>query len=248
MFLQRPAQKFVAFDAQQRQRGGVGLHDLAAQVGGNHAVGDGSERDLQPFGLGGEGLAGFAAFGHVAVDEDRLALVGRRAGGGDGVQRLGGNLHPMPRAVAMPQTEGRDERDGRHDAFAELLDHGGHVVLVDERGEIVSEQILGPVAEQVLVVRADVGVKTVLGHLADEVEGVLGDETVTLLLALRIIARLVQSAVFLAQPLEFPQEVFARGAFEGGRSCRSSDGDGRENGAGRMAHRSRSKPETRQCR
>ena len=117
----------------------------------------------------------------------------------------------MPRTVAVPQAERRDERDGRHDALAELLDHGGHVVLVDERGEIIPEQVLGPVAEQVLVVGTDVGVKPCWDTSQMRVEGVLGDEAVTLLPALGVVARLVQDAVFLAQTFDFLQEVFVRG-------------------------------------
>ena len=129
VFVERLAEQRVALDAQQVERGFVGLHDPAAEVGGNHPVGDGAKRDGQPFGLGGERAAGLAALGHVAVNEDRLSLVGRRSRARvGGVQRLGGHLQPAPASVLVPQAERADEGDPRDDALAEFFHHAVHVL------------------------------------------------------------------------------------------------------------------------
>ena len=81
-------------------------------------------------------------------------------------------------------------------------------------GEILPEQFLGPVAEDFLMVGADVGVNPVLRHLADQVERVFGDEPVALLAALGLVARLAQGvvvggerAVFAGAAVRVPRAV-----------------------------------------
>ena len=162
----------VVLQPEQAQGGVVGLDHPAVEIGGNHPVGDGPERDRQPFGLGGQRAAGLVAFGHVAVDEDRLPVIRRDAKCGHGgavgrlpfEQRFGGSLQPPPRTVLGAQPEGGDERDARHDALAEFLHHPGDIVGVDEGGKILPDQFLGLVTEDFLVVGADVGVKNRVGR------------------------------------------------------------------------------------
>ncbi len=224
LFVDGLMQDRVVAQPEQAQGGVVGLDDSTFEVGGDHPVGDGPEGDGQPFGFRGERAAGLAAFGHVAVHEDRLPVVGidarRRRGerggrGGVGVgvvlERFGGRLQPAPGAILGAQPERAHERDAGDDALAEFLHDPGHVVGVDEGGEILSEQFLRAVAEDFEVVGADVSVKTVLGNLANQVEGALGDEPIAPLATRGLVARLAQGTVLGGEGAVLGLEAFEFG-------------------------------------
>ena len=131
----------------------------------------------------------------------------------------------MPGAVLGAQPERAHKRHPRHDALAELLHHARHVVGVDEGREILAKKFLGPVAEDLLVVGADVGVKAVLRNLADQVKGVLGDEPVAALAARGLVARFAQGTVLSGESAVFGLEAFEfREEFVSGQGGRKVHG------------------------
>ena len=114
-------------------------------------------------------------------------------------QGFGGEFHPAPAAGPVAQAKSGHEGQPGHHAVAEFLHDAVHVIVVNEGGKALAEQFLGAVAEDFVVVGADVGVSPVLGNLADEIQRVFGDDPVMLLLVERGIARLAQGLVLPEQ-------------------------------------------------